>query len=105
MNTEWVDCDKFEIVKRKFLNSPIGVIPQSGYSGDRHSKNSIEWLLYLEKIKNDQGKNIRIQHARTNEGEKIVVYTQNVKRLVRYKLDGYFEYDGRKFAREYHGCN
>ena len=26
MNTEWVDCDKFEIVKRKFLNSPIGVI-------------------------------------------------------------------------------
>ena len=83
MNTEWVDCDKFEIVKRKFLNSPIGVIPQIGYSGDRHSKNSIEWLLYLEKIKNDQGKNIRIQHARTNEGEKIVVYTQNVKRPVR----------------------
>ena len=35
MNTEWVDCDKFEIVKRKFLISPIGVIPQTGYSGDR----------------------------------------------------------------------
>ena len=66
-------------MKRKFLNSPIGVIPQNGYSSDRHSKNSIEWLLYFEKIKNDQGKNIRIQHARTNEGEKIVVYTQNVK--------------------------
>ena len=105
MNTEWVDCEKFEIVKKKFLNSPIGVIPQTGYSGDRHSKNSIEWLLYLEKIKNDQGKNIKIQHARTNEGEKIVVYTQNVKRPVKYKLDGYFEYDGRKFACEYHGCN
>ena len=76
-------------MKRKFLNSPIGAIPQSGYSGDRHSKNSIEWLLYLKKIKNDQGNNIRIQHATTNEGEKIVVYTQNVKRPVRYKLDGY----------------
>ena len=24
---------------------------------------------------------------------------------MRYKLDGYFEYDGRKFACEYHGCN
>ena len=43
-------------------------------------------------------KNIRIQHARTNEGEKIVVYTQKCKRPVKYKLDGYFEYDGRKFA-------
>ena len=33
------------------------------------------------------------------------MYTHNVKRPVRYKLDGYFEYDGKQFACEYHGCN
>ena len=105
VNTKWVKSENVTIVKRKFLNSPIGVIPQSGYSGDRHSKNSIEWLLSLEKKKNDEGKNIRIQHARTEEGEKVVTFTQGVKRPVRYKLDGYFEYNGRKFACEYQGCN
>ena len=105
MNTEWVDVAKMDVVKRKFLNSPIGIIPQGGYSGDRHSKNSIEWSMFLEKKKNDEGKNIKIQHARTEEGEKVVTYTNNVKRPVRYKLDGYFEYYNRKFACEYHGCN
>ena len=105
VNTNWVKCENMSIVKRKFLNSQIGIIPQGGYSGDRHSKNSIEWLLALEKKKNDEGKNIKIQHARTEEGEKVVTYTQNVKRPIRYKLDGYFEYNGRKFACEYQGCN
>ena len=105
MNTEWVGIEKLDVVKRKFLNSPLGIIPQGGYSGDRHSKNSIEWLMFLEKIKNDEGKKIKIQHARTEEGEKVVLYTNNVKRPIRYKLDGYFEYLGKKFACEYHGCN
>ena len=105
INTEWVDVTKIDVVKRKFLNSPIGIIPQGGYSGDRHSKNSIEWLMFLENKKNAEGKKIKIQHARTDEGEKVVIYTNNVKRPVRYKLDGYFEYNKRKFACEYHGCN
>ena len=34
MNAEWVGIEKFNVVKRKFLNSPIGIIPQGGYSGD-----------------------------------------------------------------------
>ena len=105
MNAEWVGIEKFNVVKRKFLNSPIGIIPQGGYSGDRHSKSSIEWLMFLEKKKNDEGKKIKIQHARSEEGEKVIVYTENVKRPVRYKLDGYFEYCNKKFACEYHGCN
>ena len=105
MKAEWVGIEKFNVVKRKFLNSPIGIIPQGGYSGDRHSKSSIEWLMFLEKKKNDEGKKIKIQHARSEEGEKVIVYTKNVKRPVRYKLDGYFQYCNKKFACEYHGCN
>ena len=78
MNAEWVGIEKFNVVKRKFLNSPIGIIPQGGYSGDRHSKSSIEWLMFLEKKKNDEGKKIKIQHARSEEGKKVIVYTKNV---------------------------
>ena len=105
INTDWVESEKMNIVRRRFLNSPIGIVPQSGYSGDRHSKNSIEWLLLFEKMKNDEGKNFKIQHARSQEGEKIVLYTNNVRRPVRYKLDGYFKYNGKEFACEYQGCN
>ena len=104
-NTNWVKSEEMNIVKKRFLNSPIGVIPQTGYSGDRHSKNSVEWLMLLEKVKNDEGKKIKIQHARTDEGEKVVTYSNNVTRPVRYKLDGYFKYNGREFACEYQGCN
>ena len=47
---------------------------------------------------------IHIQHARSCNGEKIVIYHGKSK-PVRYKLNGYFEYDGKKYACEYNGCN
>ena len=52
----------------------------------------------------NRGKPISIQHARTPLGEKVIT-CQGLKRLVRYKVDGYFEYQGRKYVCEYHGCN
>ena len=105
LNDEWVSECLVKIVKKKFVKSPIGIIPADGYSGDRHSKASIEWLKLLEKQMKERGKNVIIQHARSAGGEKIVQYSQPGKRTIRYKLDGYFEYDGIKFACEFNGCN
>ena len=103
-NGEWVDSSQLKIVKEKFVKSAIGLIPCHGYSGrDNHSKESIEWIKWVEKEWCDEGKPIVIQHAR-NKGEKIITCKGKTK-SVRYKVDGYFEYQGRKYVCEYHGCN
>ena len=52
----------------------------------------------------NKGKPFSIQHARTPLGEKVIT-CQGLKRHVKYKVDGYFEYQGRKYVCEYHGCN
>lgn len=104
VNGEWVESSTLDIHHKKFVKSPIAIIPSNGYSGDRHSKKSLEWLTLLEKEWCNEGKNIKIQHARCSLGEKVVTYKGKVK-LVKYKLDGYFEYNGEKYACEYHGCN
>ena len=46
---------------------------------------------------------IKIQHAR-NGGEKVVNYVGR-NGMIKYKLDGYFELDGVKYACEFNGCN
>ena len=103
INGEWVSSSKLKIHK-KFINSPIGIIPANSYSGDRHSKESLEWLAVLEKQWSQQGKVIQIHHARSTEGEKIATCKGKLK-AIKYKLDGYFEYDAQKYACEYNGCN
>ena len=101
---KWVGRSTLHVVKEKFVKSPIGVIPPHGYSGrDNHSIQSLEWLLTLEKFSRDRGKLITIQHAR-NGGEKVVNYIGK-NGLIKYKLDGYFEVDGVKYACEFNGCN
>ena len=52
----------------------------------------------------NKGKPISIQHARSPSGEKIIT-CQGLKRPIKYKVDGYFEFQGRKYVCEYHGCN
>ena len=52
----------------------------------------------------NKGKPISIQHARSPLGEKVIT-CQGLKKHVKYKVDGYFEYQGRKYVCEYHGCN
>ena len=47
---KWVPVYTLNIVKKKFVKSPIGVIPPHGYSGrNNHSFESLQWLLTLEK--------------------------------------------------------
>ena len=94
-----------DILSCKFHSSPIALVPISGYSGkDNHSKESIEWLHALEKKLRDEGNDITIRTARSQDGEKIVHY-RSKNQTVKYKLDGYFETKGEKYACEYYGCN
>ena len=105
INDQWISTSDLKICKMKFHKSPIGIIPSYGYSGDKHSKSSIEWLKLLERDMCNSGKNVKIQHARTDGGEKVVFYKNGTKPTIKYKLDGYFEYDGTKYACEFNGCN
>ena len=50
------------------------------------------------------GRNISIQHARSPNGEKSIL-CQGKTKTIKYKVDGYFEYDETKYVAEYHGCN
>ena len=64
----------------------------------------MEWLAVLQKEWNRKGKSIDIQHARSPEGEK-VIECEGVNKFVHYKVDGYFEYEGKKYVCEYNECN
>ena len=102
---KWEPRSKFNIIKEKFVKSPIGLVPTHGYGcKDSHSKESIEWLSLLQKQWLDKGKPIAIQHARSGAGEKII-NCQGLNKVVKYKVDGYFEYQGKRYVYEYHGCN
>ena len=73
---KWVPKCTLDIVKEKFVKSPVGVIPPHIYSGrDNHSVESLQWLLTLEKRSKDKGTFISIQHDR-NGGEKVVNYAE-----------------------------
>ena len=102
---KWEPRSKFNIIKEKFVKSPIGLVPTHGYGcKDSHSKESIEWLSLLQKQWLEKGKPIAIQHARSGAGEKIIT-CQGLNKVVKYKVDGYFEYQGKRYVCEYHGCN
>ena len=64
----------------------------------------MEWLSVVEKNYEERGLKIKIQHARTLEGEKVVVYNTG-KNLIKYKLDGFFQIGQQKYACEFYGCN
>ena len=87
---KWVPSSQLKIVKEKFVKSPLGLIPSHGYSGrDNHSKESIEWIKWVEKQWNDEGKAITIQHAR-NKGEKSITCEGKTKSIsvMYWALDG-----------------
>ena len=91
---EWEPCKKFHVIKEKFVKSPIGSVLVYGYgSKDTHSKESIEWMSLLQHQWVNKGKPISIQHARNPSGEKIIT-CQGLKRPIKYKVDGYFEFQG-----------
>lgn len=98
---EWVPEERVQIIEKKFVKSPIAVVPSGGYaSRDNYSHSSIQWLKYVE---SQTGRQIR--HA-LNGGEFSV---RNDKTGRNYRLDGYYEYtdgNGRKHnvCYEYNGC-
>ena len=101
----WQSVDNIIVKKTKFVSSPVALIPPNGYNNaDNHSKESLEWLSVVEKSYNDRGYRIKIQHARTLMGEKVVYYNMG-KNLIKYKLDGFFEIGKQKFACEFYGYN
>ena len=102
---EWITSNNLKIVKEKFQSSSIGLIPPHGYSGNNnHSKESIEWLNVLQQQWCENGKIINIQRARSPLGEKSITCKGKTKNI-KYKMDGYFEFEGRKYVCEYLGCN
>ena len=104
-NGKWEPRSKFTVLKEEFVSSPIGLVPIHGYGcKDTHSKESIEWLSVLEMEYAKTGKLVEIQHARSAQGEK-VIQCQGLNKLVYYKVDGYFELEGKKYVCEYNGCN
>ena len=95
----------YNIVKEKFVSSPIGLVPVHGYAGkDNHSVESMEWLYLLERELQSVEKSVQIQHTRSKEGEKII-NCQGRKGIVQYKADGYFEWEGKKYVCEFNGCS
>jgi hypothetical protein len=107
-NGEWVSVSKkLSVHTSKFVSSPIGLIPPSGYSGsDNHSKEALQWLHILEQHYRNSGNDISIQTARCTQGEKIILYKTKKGSVIKYKVDGYFiDRDGNRFVCEYYGCN
>ena len=100
----WRPID-FPIIKEKFVESPIGLIPPHGYSGPvNHSCDAILWMKKLERDFLNEGKVVKIQHARSFGGEKEILYCSNGK-SVRYRVDGYFVLNGVRYVCEFYGCN
>ena len=70
--------------------STVGIIPPHGYRPEaKQSIMAYQWLMYMSHTRG-----INIQHGR-NYGE---------KDIGSYKVDGYYEQNGDKFALEFHGC-
>lgn len=105
INGKWVDVKQVHTLKCKFMSSPIAVLSSNNFGkGINHSKESIEWLMYLEDSYKKRNIDIHIQHARSSMGERKILY-QVGRRNVVYHVDGYFELDGEKYVCEYYGCN
>ena len=58
----------------------------------------------MERSYQEKGIPIKIQLARSDNGEK-VVYFPTHNGVIHYKLDGYFEIGQDKYACEFYGCN
>lgn len=98
---KWLTDSEIQIKEKRFVKSPIAVIPSCGYgSQDNYSQGSIQWLTYME-----QKTGRKIRHA-LNDGEFVVRNDQTGRD---YRLDGYCEYVDehgvkRKVCYEYNGC-
>ena len=94
-----------EIHSMRFIDSPIAVTNHfCNGRGGHFSKESIQWLSWLEEDSRRKGKVLNIQHA-LKGGEKEVSHPGGT-----WRLDGYSEVDKKRVAYEYfgdywHGCS
>ena len=83
MHGSWVPEKTLNIVKRKFVKSPIGLFSLHAYSsGDKHCKEGPEWLSLLYKACYNNVINITIHHAASTEGEKVTIIKCKKKNTV-----------------------
>ena len=97
-----------EIIASLFRNSDIAIIPVNGYARrDNYSNECMEWLGYMRGVLRKQLEipDLKIQHACSSEGEKVVRYTDTAGRERTFRLDGFFlDNNGNAHAMEFNGC-
>ena len=94
---------KDTVLKTYFVQSKIGQLNAGGnLTAVKFSRISIMCLKYLEEKlqENSQLHDIKIQHALSPSGEKKIMVGKH--RTI--SVDGYYEYKGKAFVIEFHGC-
>ena len=69
---EWIREDRVQVLRKKFISTPIAQIPLGGYAPrENYSKISITWLKWMEHLKRTQGNDPlhNIRHACSVNGE------------------------------------
>ena len=106
---EWLPVAKSNAVQRRFVSSPIGLLPPGGYQNrDQHSMQASKWLAYMERSlrRENGGEPVEMRQARHPKGEKRVRCPISDSKAVTYKLDGEVTLKcGKKIALEFNGCH
>ena len=74
-----------DIAEKRFINSPLWVVPLQGYRQDVYSQKSICYMKWFEYVYEKKGLPIRIQHA-LQGGKKVIPSPSKHP----YKADGFF---------------
>ena len=97
-----------DVVESIFQKSDIAVVPVNGYARrDNYSNEAMEWLAYMElEMQKQMGDpELKIRHAFSPDGEKVVCYRDSFGRERKFRLDGYFiDRGGISHALEFNGC-
>ena len=102
----WEPEDKVKVFQKKFISTPIGMIPIGGYAGTDHYSNiSIAWLKWVQHHKRtrDNRPEYTIQHGHSVQGEAhIPRQGRAFRERSYYKVDGFSAAD--RCCYEFYGC-
>lgn len=84
-----------DVIEERFLRSPIGLIRNTPPT---YSKESIQWLSWMEEVYRRNGQNVTIQHA-LQGGEKEISHAHGTVRV-----DGYALIEDQETVFLFHGC-
>ena len=90
------------LAHKRFIESPIAIVPPGGYDNDTYSREAIQWISWYEKSARDNGQFITVQHAMRCRKYKVLGPDGSHF----YKLDGFYidPQTQQKVALSYHGC-